>query len=276
MNIRVSRVKTRANWMRRRLLGMIVGAGQGHPGGDLSAADIIATLYFDILRFDPVNPAAPDRDRFVMSKGHCTGALYTALAGAGFFPEAELDTYLQPESRLNGHPNRTYLPGVETNTGPLGHGLPVAVGIAVAAQIDKADYRVFALTGDGELQEGSMWEAAMFAGHRGLGQLTVIVDRNRLQQGAATEDTNALEPLADKWRAFGWSVTEVDGHDPVALLTAFDAACQPRSRPLCIIANTQKGHGISFMENQAGWHHGVPNADQYAQAIAELEAEIAA
>lgn len=276
MNIRASRVKVRANWMRRRLLAMIVEAGQGHPGGDLSATDIIAALYFDILRFDPTDAAAPGRDRFVMSKGHCTGALYTALAGAGFFPEAELDTYLKPESRLNGHPNRTYLPGVETNTGPLGHGLPVAVGIAVAAQIDKADYRVFALTGDGELQEGSMWEAAMFAGHRGLGQLTVIVDRNRLQQGAATEDTNALEPLADKWRAFGWDVAELDGHDPVALLTAFDAACQPRSKPLCIIANTQKGHGVSFMENQAGWHHGVPNAAQYAQAIAELEAEMVA
>ncbi|KQN05135.1 transketolase [Sphingobium sp. Leaf26] len=276
MNTRIREVSARANWMRRRLITMIVEAGQGHPGGDLSATDIIAALYFDILRFDPAKPAAPGRDRFVMSKGHCTGALYTALAGAGFFPEEELQTYLKPESRLNGHPNRTYLPGVETNTGPLGHGLPVAVGIAVAAQIDKADYRVFVLTGDGELQEGSMWEAAMFAGHRGLGQLTVIVDRNRLQQGASTEDTNALEPLADKWRAFGWDVAEVDGHDAAALLTAFDAACQPRSRPLCIIANTQKGHGVSFMENQAGWHHGVPNADQYALAMAELEAEMAA
>ncbi|WP_311270666.1 transketolase [Sphingobium sp. WCS2017Hpa-17] len=274
--MRISQVTARANWMRRRLLSMIVDAGQGHPGGDLSATDIIAALYFDILRFDPTEPAAPGRDRFVMSKGHCTGALYTALAGAGFFPEEELQTYLKPDSRLNGHPNRTYLPGVETNTGPLGHGLPVAVGIAVAAQIDKADYRVFVLTGDGELQEGSMWEAAMFAGHRGLGQLTVIVDRNRLQQGAPTEDTNALEPLADKWRAFGWDVAEVDGHDPAALLAAFDTACQPRSRPLCIIANTQKGHGVSFMENQAGWHHGVPSADQYALAMAELEAEMTA
>lgn len=273
---RSEHVRARANWMRRRLLKMIVDAGQGHPGGDLSAADVIAALYFDILRFDPAHPRAPGRDRFVMSKGHCTGALYTALAGAGYFPEAELDTYLKPESRLNGHPNRTYLPGVETNTGPLGHGLPVAVGIAVAAQIDDADYRVFALTGDGELQEGSMWEAAMFAGHRGLGQLTVIVDRNRLQQGAPTEDTNALEPLADKWRAFGWQVEEVDGHDHAALLTALDAACARRSKPLCIIANTHKGHGVSFMEDQASWHHGVPNAEQYAQAIAELEAEMAA
>nr|WP_206364774.1 transketolase [Sphingomonas populi] len=270
LEARTAHVRERANWMRRRLLAMIVDAGQGHPGGDLSAADIVASLYFDILRIDPADPSAPKRDRFVMSKGHCTGALYTALAGAGFFPEAELDTYLKPLSRLNGHPNRTYLPGVETNTGPLGHGFPVAVGIAVAGQIDKAEYRVFVLTGDGELQEGSIWEAAMFAGHRGLGNLTVIVDRNRLQQGASTEDTNQLEPLADKWRAFGWEVVEIDGHDPAILLAAFDDAAAPRTRPRCIIANTIKGKGVSFMENQAGWHHGVPNAEQYATALAEL------
>ncbi len=274
LDARAAHVRARANWMRRRLLKMIVDAGQGHPGGDLSATDIIAALYFDSLRIDPANPNAPDRDRFVMSKGHCTGALYTALAGAGFFPETELETYLQPLSRLNGHPNRTYLPGVETNTGPLGHGFPVAVGIAVAGQIDGADHHVFVLTGDGELQEGSMWEAAMFAAHRGLGNLTVIVDRNGLQQGAPTEDTNSLEPLADKWRAFGWEVVGIDGHDPATILTTLDAARQPRSRPCVIIADTHKGQGVSFMRDQAGWHHGVPNADQYAQAIAELEAEM--
>ena len=274
LETRAAYVRARANWMRRRLLRMIVDAGQGHPGGDLSSADILATLYFDILRIEGSSPTAPDRDRFVMSKGHCTGALYTALAGAGFFEEEELETYLKPESRLNGHPNRTYLPGVETNTGPLGHGLPVAVGIAVAGQIDKADYRVFALTGDGELQEGSMWEAAMFAGHRGLGNLTVIVDRNRLQQGAGTEDTNGLEPLADKWRAFGWDVAGVDGHDHAALLETFDRAAQPRSKPLVVIADTHKGQGVSFMRDQAGWHHGVPNPGKYAQAIAEFEAEV--
>lgn len=272
---RVSNVRNRANWMRRRLLKMIFDAGQGHPGGDLSATDVVATLYFDILRIDPTNPAAPNRDRFVLSKGHCTGALYSALAGAGFFPEAELDTYLKPESRLNGHPNRVYLPGVETNTGPLGHGFPVATGIAIAGQIDQTDYRVFVLTGDGELQEGSMWEAAMLAGHRGLGNLTLVVDRNRLQQGAGTEETNAIEPLADKWRAFGWDVVELDGHDHGALIDAFDAAAAPRDKPRCIIAHTFKGQGVSFMRDQAGWHHGVPNAAQYAQAIAELEAEMA-
>jgi transketolase len=275
LEARAAKVSERANWMRRRLLGMIVDAGQGHPGGDLSATDIIASLYFDILRIDPASPDAPGRDRFVMSKGHCTGALYSALAGAGFFPEEELRTYLRPLSRLSGHPNRAYLPGVETNTGPLGHGFPVAVGIAVAGQIDRADFRVFVLTGDGELQEGSMWEAAMFAGHRGLGNLTVIVDRNRLQQGAGTEETNGLEPLADKWRAFGWDVTEVDGHDVAALLAALEPrqdAGAPDAKPRCIVANTIKGKGVSFMENQAGWHHGVPNAGQYAQALAELSA----
>ena len=273
LETRVAHVRARANWMRQRLLKMIVDAGQGHPGGDLSASDIVACLYFDILRIDPTNPDAPDRDRFVLSKGHCTGALYTALAGAGFFPEAELDTYLKPESRLNGHPNRLYLPGVETNTGPLGHGFPVGVGVAVAGQIDGAGHRVFVLTGDGELQEGSMWEAAMFAGHRKLGNLTVIVDRNRLQQGARTEETNALEPLADKWRAFGWDVVDVDGHDVAALLAALDEAGKERDRPRVLIAHTFKGNGVSYMRDQAGWHHGVPNADQLAQAIAELEAE---
>lgn len=265
----VETVRAHANWMRRRSLQMVFEARQGHPGGDMSATDIVAALYFGVMRYDPAQPAHPARDRFVMSKGHCTGALYSALAKAGFFPEEELSTYLQPLSRLNGHPNRTYLPGVETNTGPLGHGLPVAVGIAVAGQIDGADYRTFVLTGDGELQEGSNWEAAMFAGHRGLSTLTVIVDRNRLQQGARTEDTNALEPLADKWRAFGWDVSEVDGHDHAALLETLGAT--PGDRPRCIIANTYKGYGISFMQDQASWHHGVPNADQYAQALKELE-----
>lgn len=273
---RVDHVRERANWIRRRSIRMVFEAGQGHPGGDMSATDILAALYFGVMRYDPATPDDPARDRFILSKGHCTGALYATLAAAGFFPESELATYLQPGSRLNGHPNRRYLPGVETNTGPLGHGLPVAVGIAVAGQIDGAGYRTFALTGDGELQEGSMWEAAMFAGHRRLSNLTAIVDRNGLQQGAGTEDTNALEPLADKWRAFGWAVAEVDGHDPAALLEALDPPPTPRDRPLCIIARTVKGQGISYMQGKANWHHGVPNADQYAQALAELGGEDAA
>lgn len=264
---RVARVVERAGWIRRSALRMTYRAGQGHPGGDLSAADILAALYFDILRHDPARPNAPGRDRFVMSKGHCTGAFYSALAAAGFFPASELETYLEPMSRLNGHPNRQYLPGVETNTGPLGHGLPVAVGIAIAGQLDKADFRVFVLTGDGELQEGSNWEAAMTAGHRRLDNLTVIVDRNRLQQGARTEDTVTLEPLADRWRAFGFEVIEIDGHAPAELLAALGSR---RTRPTCVIANTIKGHGVSFMSDQAGWHHGCPTPDQFAVAMKEL------
>ncbi|AOH86379.1 transketolase [Sphingomonas panacis] len=268
MDPRITIVRGRANWMRRRIIQMIYEARQGHPGGDLSATDVLATLYYAVMRYDAANPTDPKRDRFVMSKGHCTGALYTALAGAGFFPEEELSTYLQPNSRLNGHPNRMYLPGVETNTGPLGHGLPVALGIAIAGQIDGADYRTFVLTGDGELQEGSMWEAAMLAGHRKLDTLTVIVDRNRLQQGARTEDTNALEPLGDKWAAFGWEVHSIDGHDYAALLEVIEAPAH--GKPRVIIANTLKGNGISFMQDQASWHHGVPNAEQYALALQEL------
>lgn len=268
---RVAHIVERANWIRRRSLTMVYEAHQGHPGGDLSAADILATLYFDIMRYDAQSPNDPGRDRFILSKGHITGAFYATLAAAGYFPEDDLKTYMRPLSKLNGHPNRTYLPGVETNTGPLGHGFPVGVGIAIAGQIDRADFRTFVLTGDGELQEGSMWEAAMTAGHRRLNRLTVIVDRNRLQQGMGTEETVALEPLADKWRAFGFAVEEVDGHDPAALLSVLDVSPDVRDRPLCLIAHTHKGQGVSFMRDKASWHHGVPNAEQFAQAMKELE-----
>lgn len=249
---------------------MVYEAQLGHPGGDFSAADILATLYFGVLRFDPLNPRDPKRDRFVMSKGHCTGAFYSVLAAAGYFPEAQLSTYMQAESKLNGHPNRNYLPGVETNTGPLGHGLPVATGIAIAGQMDGADFRTFVLTGDGELQEGSNWEAALTAGHRKLENLTVIIDRNRLQQGARTEETAALDPLDDKWRAFGWHVEIVDGHDYGQLYDVLSAPPTGRGRPACIIANTIKGKGVSFMNDNVAWHHGVPNQAQFEQAMKEL------
>ena len=264
----VALIRQNALWMRRRAFAMVHQAQLGHPGGDFSAIDIMATLYFGILNHDPDRPNWSDRDRFIMSKGHATGALYTVLAKAGFFPEALLDTYMQPRSRLNGHPNRQYLPGVETNTGPLGHGLPVGLGVAIAGQITGASYRTFVLTGDGELQEGSNWESAMTAGHRRLENLTVIVDRNRLQQGAGTEETNSLDPLDDRFRAFGWQVEMLDGHDIPALLTALKNP--PMGKPRCFIANTVKGKGVSFMEGKANWHHGVPNAEQFAQAMKEL------
>ena len=263
-------IRAKALWIRRRSFQMVYEAQLGHPGGDFSAADILATLFFGVLRFDPRSPVAPDRDRFVMSKGHCTGAFYAVLAAAGYFSEEMLSTYMQPQSRLNGHPNRNYLPGVETNTGPLGHGLPVATGIAIAGQIDGAGYRTFVLTGDGELQEGSNWEAALTAGHRKLENLTVIVDRNRLQQGARTEETAGLDPLDDKWRAFGWHVEMVDGHDYGQLYKVLSASPRGRGKPLCVIANTIKGKGVSFMHDNVSWHHGVPNKEQYEQAMREL------
>jgi transketolase len=264
----ISLVAAKALWMRRTAFEMVYKAQLGHPGGDFSAIDVLAALYFGVLRYDPAQPNWPERDRFIMSKGHATGALYSALCAAGYFPHDWLATYMQPRSMLNGHPNRNYLPGVETNTGPLGHGFPVAVGVAIAGVLADLDYRTFVLTGDGEQQEGSNWEAAMVAGHRKLNRLTLIIDRNRLQQGAGTEDTSGLDPLDEKYAAFGWDVTMIDGHDHAALLAALTAP--PGDRPRCVIANTIKGKGVSFMENKAAWHHGVPNAEQFATAMKEL------
>lgn len=263
-------IREKALWMRQQAMKMVYAKQLGHLGGDFSAIDVLATLYFGVLRFDPARPDWAERDRFVMSKGHATGALYTALAAAGYFPQDWLDTYMGHHSKLNGHPNRQYLPGVETNTGPLGHGFPVALGIAISGQISRADYRTYVLTGDGEQQEGSNWEAAMTAGNRKVKNLTLIIDRNRLQQGARTEETNGLDPLDDKYRAFGWHVVEVDGHDYGLLLDTLGAPVGTRDKPLCVIANTVKGKGVSFMEDQAKWHHGVPNAEQFAQAMKEL------
>lgn len=267
-NDTITLIREKALWMRRTAFTMVHRAQLGHPGGDFSAMDILATLYFGVMRYDPKRPDLASRDRFVMSKGHATGALYSALCAAGYFPEDWLPTYMQPKSLLNGHPNRNYLPGVETNTGPLGHGFPVAVGIAIAGQLSGLPYRTYVLTGDGEQQEGSNWEAAMVAGHRLLQNLTLIIDRNRLQQGAGTEETSGLDPLDEKYRAFGFDVHEVDGHDAGALLATLGAA--PAGRPRCVIANTVKGRGVSFMENQASWHHGVPNDTQFEQAMREL------
>jgi transketolase len=275
MNADPQFLKNQANAIRRRNIRMISEAGVGHIGGDLSVADILATLYFAVLKIDPHHPQDPGRDRLILSKGHSAGALYTTLAMAGFFPLEELDSFAQPRSRLNGHPNRTELPGVETNTGPLGHGLPVAVGAALAAKMDQASWRTYVVTGDGELQEGSNWEAAMSAAHYKLDNLTVIVDRNMFQQGDATENTNHLEPLNDKWRAFGWSVREVDGHDPADLLEAFSSLPFEAGRPSCIIAHTHKGCGVSFIQDQAGWHHRVPTPAELALALDEL-GEVAA
>jgi transketolase len=263
----------RARRIRRASLRMVHAAGIGHPGGDLSAADILATLYFHALRIDPANPRDDARDRFILSKGHAAASLYATLAEAGFFPQEDLDTFMQPLSMLNGHPDRNKVPGVEANTGPLGHGLPIAVGAALAAKMDGAGWRTFVLTGDGELQEGSNWEAIMAASQFRLDNLTAIVDRNRLQLGDATERTVGLEPLADRWRAFGWAVVEVNGHDHAAMASAFDAVPLESGRPTCVLARTIKGRGVSFMEDRFEWHHRVPDDAELALALQELADE---
>jgi transketolase len=266
----IGRLRSRARATRRRNLRLIHEAGLGHIGADLSATDILTVLYGAVLRVDPERPADPGRDRFILSKGHASGALYTTLAHNGFFPEEELETFMQPLSRLNGHPPRHKVPGVEASTGPLGHGLPIAVGAALASRLDDAPWRVYVLTGDGELQEGSNWEAAMSAAHFGLDRLVLTIDRNGLQLATPTEETMGLEPLADKWRAFGWAVREADGHDHDALLSAYRNVPFETGRPSCLIARTHKGQGVSFMRDDPAWHHRVPDAGQLEAAVAEL------
>lgn len=263
-----TRLSAVADASRATAITMVAAARLGHIGGDLSVLDILTTLYGAVLRVDPLDPQQADRDRFILSKGHCSEALYVTLAWAGFFPSAELDRFNGPGSPLNGHANRNEVPGVETNTGALGHGLPVAVGCALGARLRGAPTRVYVVLGDGELQEGSNWEAAMAAAHQRLGNLVAVVDRNRLQQGARTEETNGLDPLTDKWRAFGWHVTEVDGHDHAAIRTAVTRPAD--DRPTCVVAHTVKGKGVSFMEDRAEWHHRIPTDEQLAAALVEL------
>jgi transketolase len=273
---RAMRLRQLANEIRFSAMTMTNHSGLGHTGGDLSSADILATLYLgDILNVRPTDPHWPERDRFIMSKGHCSGAFYSTLAFKGFFPRASLGTFMDPLSMLNGHPDRNKLPGVEANTGPLGHGLPIAVGCALAARMRKEDWRTFVVTGDGELQEGSNWEAALTAQQYGLDNLVVIVDRNRIQQGDFTEQIIRMDPVAPKWSAFGFAVAEVDGHDHAALLECFDNLPLERGKPTCIIANTIKGKGVSFAENKPAWHHGVPTKEQLALAAVELGVEVA-
>ncbi|MBE6483600.1 MAG: transketolase [Actinomycetaceae bacterium] len=268
----VNALKEAANEIRKRDLRLVHEAGAGHIGGSLGAADILTTLYLHSLNVAPERVDDPERDRFILSKGHIAGMLYVVLAARGFIDPEELPTFLQPESDLNGHPSRTKVAAVEANTGPLGHGLPIAAGHAMAARLDGSPRRTFVLTGDGELQEGSNWEALMFAGHQKLGNLTVIIDRNRLQQGARVAETNTLEPLADKLAAFNFEVIEVNGNEIAELLEVFDAPTRDGAKPRAVIAHTNKGHPISFMSDNVAWHHKVPSDEQYAQAMEELEA----
>jgi transketolase len=258
----------RANSTRRDVVRMIDTAGQGHIGGDFSVTDILTVLFNGVLRIDPAVPDKTGRDRFILSKGHSSASLYATLASCGYFSPSELGTFMAPLSALNGHPNRTKVPGVETNTGPLGHGLPVAAGQAVAAKRAGNGARVFAVMGDGEMQEGSNWEALMFAAQYELDNLTAVIDRNRLQQGARTEDTNGLDPLDEKLIAFGWELRMVDGHDYAQLAAAF--APSSTGKPVAVIANTTKGKGVSFIEDRVEWHHKVPSDEQVTLALKEL------
>jgi len=264
-----------ANWIRLSAMTMTHHARLGHTGGDLSSADILATLYLgEVLRVDPDRPHWAQRDRFVMSKGHCSGAFYSTLAKRRYFPIDQLKTFMDPLSMLNGHPDRNKLPGVEANTGPLGHGLPISVGMALGARMRNEPWRVFVLIGDGELQEGSNWEAAMCAQQYNLDNLVVIIDRNRLQQGDFTEKTIRMEPLADRFTSFGFSVKELDGHNHLALLRTFTSTPIEKGKPSCIIAKTIKGKGVSFAENEPEWHHGVPTREQLELAASELGAAV--
>ncbi len=265
----ISELNAKACALRKSVLDMVYRAKAGHIGGDMSVLDVLTALYFGVMNVAPDKADDPDRDRFIMSKGHAVEALYAVLAGRGFIEKEELETYFQFGSRLIGHPNNK-IRGIEMNTGALGHGLPVGVGMALAARMDARGYRTYVVMGDGELAEGSVWEAVMSAGHFGLGNLCAVVDRNKLQISGGTEQVMAHGDLAARFRAFGWNVIEADGHDYAALLDAFAQAKACTDRPSVLLANTVKGKGISFMEDKVAWHHKVPNEAEYAQATAEL------
>jgi transketolase len=260
---------------RKALLRLIKASGAGHIGGDLSCLDILNVLYNRILRVSPETFKSPDRDYYIQSKGHCAEALFVVLAERGFFPEKDLETLNRYGSHYIGHPTRDVY-GVEQNTGALGHGLAVAVSIALAGKIDRKDYRVFTLLGDGELAEGSNWEAAMMAAHYRLDNLVAIVDRNGHQITGSTADICQLAPLDEKFEAFGFAVQRCDGNDVETLVRAFEAVPFRPGKPSLVLAKTRKGRGVSFMENVARWHHGVPNDDEFSRAMVKLEAAEAA
>ena len=260
-----------ANEIRKGIVTAVHSAKSGHPGGSLSAADIFTYLYFEEMNIDPANPKKADRDRFVLSKGHVAPGLYATLAERGYFPVKDLETLRHVGSYLQGHPDMKHIPGVDMSSGSLGQGVSVAVGMALSAKLSNESYRVYTLAGDGEIQEGQIWEAAMFAGHRKLDNLVVIVDNNGLQIDGNIDDVCSPYPIDEKFKAFNFHVINVDGHDFDALEKAFKEAREVKGQPTAIIAKTVKGKGVSFMENQAGWHGSAPNDEQYAQAMADLE-----
>ena len=260
-----------------RLLGldMVYHCASGHLGGSFSAMDILTVLYFDVMKVDPQNPTDPDRDRFVLSKGHCTPALYPILAQRGYFPEEDLNLFRSIDGHLSGHAEMHHVKGVDMSTGSLGQGISAAVGMALAGKMDRKDYRVYAVLGDGEVEEGQVWEAFMSAAKYQLDNLCAVIDVNGLQIDGKTADVMPTEPLDQKLEAFGWHVIPVDGHDFAALEAAFAQAAQVKGKPTMLLAKTVKGKGVSFMENQAGWHGKAPNAEQYEKARPELAAALA-
>jgi transketolase len=270
LDLSLPELEKMARQLRRHVITMIATAGSGHPGGSLSAADIVTALYFKAMRHDPKNPQWPDRDRFVLSKGHAAPILYAALAECGYFPVEELSTLRKLGSRLQGHTDRTLTPGVEMSAGSLGQGLSYGIGIALAGRLDKRDYRVYVLLGDGECDEGQVWEAAMFAPHHRMDNITAIIDHNDLQLDGRVCDIMGLEPLVDKWRAFNWHVLEIDGHNIKDILKALKKAGDVKGKPTVIIAHTVKGKGVSFMEGNVDFHGKAPNPQETEQALKEL------
>jgi len=270
---RILELELAANRIRRHVINMVAKAGSGHPGGSLGLAEIFAVLYFDVLRHDPGRPDRPDRDRLVLSNGHVCPARYAAMALSGYFPEKELSTLRRLGSRLQGHPERERLPGLETTSGPLGAGLAQAAGMALAAKMDGRIWRTFCLTSDGEHDSGPHWEAVLFAGARGLDKLTCVVDRNSNQLDGPTEKIMPLEPLKEKYLAFNWDVVEIDGHDIRAILAAFERTRTASGKPAVIIASTVIGKGVSFMENDYIWHGKAPSPEEAKKALAELKTE---
>lgn len=264
-------LKKQANEIRKSIVTAVHSAKSGHPGGSLSAADIFTYLYFEEMNVNPENPKDPDRDRFVLSKGHTAPGLYAALAHRGFFPVEDLTGLRHVGCYLQGHPDMKHIPGVDMSSGSLGQGVSAAVGMAISAKLDNKDYRVYTLLGDGEIQEGQVWEAAMLAAHRKLDNLVVIVDNNGLQIDGDVAKVNSPYPIDKKFEAFNFHVINVDGHDFDALAAAFAEAKATKGQPTAIIAKTVKGKGVSFMENQASWHGTAPNDEQYAVAMADLE-----
>jgi transketolase len=269
-------IEEMARRMRCDIVEMTAAAGSGHPGGSLSSADIVAALYFGVLKHDPARPEWEERDRFVLSKGHAAPVLYAALAEAGYFDVAELATLRKLGSRLQGHPDSSKLPGVEISTGSLGQGLAISNGIALGLRLaGNSDSHVYCLMGDGELQEGLVWEAAMFAAHQKLDRVIAIVDHNGLQIDGRTDEVVSVEDVAEKFRAFGWEAIGCDGHDVRALTTAFDGAASLEGKPIVVVAETVKGSGVSFMEDRCEWHGTAPSAEQLEVALAELRPAVA-